>query len=512
MAFKNLIAFGAGELTPELYERGNLDKFRTGLARLRNAIVTKMGGLRSRAGSRLVFSPKSNNSAKYLYIQSRNYLFEFTNQNMRIRTGYNPKTFTFASSVDVSLALYPVADDVSNIHFTNGNRYIFIFREGYETIRIDLDDANLLTGGGITQLRNVVEPYRPSAWTTIPTLFNITASTTPAPNGYLIQYACTFIYQGVESFFFNTLGFNGGLKPSNTGAYNDLLVRMTLASLPAGVPFPDEARFYQRPNSAGAYLLIGIAYAELDATYAYYRFRDTGGAVVPTDQPPRYVDLFENDTRTASGFPGVYIYPPQGKTGLVYQDRLVFSGTRQGNRVFGTRTGTTTMTRDFPLQDDSAVASKLGSDGGLKVQRFFDGRGLLIFTTVGVYERPTALLTPETAYGIKRGPYVATDKIEPIQLGGFVTIYDERLRAVIGLTPSGNDQGYAYSEFGIFSSHLIKGKKPVSWALEDAETQVLWVVLDDGLVLSFSFQDEQHYFTDKAEEAEAQQVEEVQQA
>ena len=76
MAFKNLIAFGAGELTPELYERGNLDKFRTGLARLRNAIVTKMGGLRSRAGSRLVFSPKSNNSAKYLYIQARNYLLE----------------------------------------------------------------------------------------------------------------------------------------------------------------------------------------------------------------------------------------------------------------------------------------------------------------------------------------------------------------------------------------------------------------------------------------------------
>ena len=51
MAFKNLIAFGAGEITPELYERGNLDKFRTGLTRLRNCIVTKMGGLRGRAGT-----------------------------------------------------------------------------------------------------------------------------------------------------------------------------------------------------------------------------------------------------------------------------------------------------------------------------------------------------------------------------------------------------------------------------------------------------------------------------
>ena len=31
MAFKNLVSFGAGEITHELSERGTLEKFRTGL-------------------------------------------------------------------------------------------------------------------------------------------------------------------------------------------------------------------------------------------------------------------------------------------------------------------------------------------------------------------------------------------------------------------------------------------------------------------------------------------------
>ena len=50
MALRNLTAFGAGEITPELAERANLDKFQTGLRTLRNGVVTKFGGLRSRRG------------------------------------------------------------------------------------------------------------------------------------------------------------------------------------------------------------------------------------------------------------------------------------------------------------------------------------------------------------------------------------------------------------------------------------------------------------------------------
>jgi hypothetical protein len=50
MPLKNLIALGAGEITPELGERDNLLKFKTGLKTARNIRTTKFGGARSREG------------------------------------------------------------------------------------------------------------------------------------------------------------------------------------------------------------------------------------------------------------------------------------------------------------------------------------------------------------------------------------------------------------------------------------------------------------------------------
>ena len=488
MAFKNLIAFGAGELTPELYERGNLDKFRTGLARLRNATVTKMGGLRSRAGTRKLFTPKSGLAAKYLYLQSKNQLLEFTTSNIRVHSNFDPDYFTFSSILDVNMSSYSAMTNVQNIHFTFGNKYLFIFNETHEAVRVDIDKIFSDPLNATSLMRNNIRPFAPSQWYINPPTVVTYAASGGGFTGYDIDYSISYVYEGVETF---NSDINQTLKkPVATGEYNSVTVTITKASL-AGQPFPDEVRIYQRPRNGGSFFFVGNAFPVETGTTVTYSFRDAGVQLVANDQPPEYVSQFSADVKTATVDPGVYIYPPKSKTGLVYQDRLIFSGTRLSNRVFGTRTGSTAMTRDFPLQADSAVSFKIGSDGGLKIQRFFDGRGLLMFTTVGVYETPTDLLTPDSAYGIKRGPYVATDKVEPLLLGGFVTIYDKRLRSVIGLTPSGSDQGYAYSEFSIYSAHLIKGREIVSWALEDSETQVLWIVLDDGKVLSFSFQDEQ---------------------
>lgn len=485
MAFKNLIAFGAGELTPELWERGNLDKFRTGLARLRNIFVTKMGGLRGRAGTLKFFTPKSGAKAKYVYLQSKNYLLEITNGNIRVYSGFDIRYYSFSGSVDISLALYPTGDDISKMHFTFGNKYFFIFVEGKETLRIDIDLAYTSPTTAVSQMRNHVAPYDP--WTAASTFIYIAG--TPLPTGYEIQYFVTFVLEGIETF--RSFTSPTLKKPAGTDQHNVITVVITKASLPAGTPYPQELRIYQRPVLAGDPGLVGVAQAVESPTHITFTFRDYGVLSDFSDIPPKYVSQFEADTKVVTGTPGVYIYPAYSKTGLVYQDRLIFSGSNLSNRVFGSRTGSTAMTRDFPLQDDSAVSFKIGSDGGLKIQRFFDGRGLLMFTTVGVYETPAELLTPQTAYGIKRGPYIATDKVEPVQLGGFVTIYETRLKSVIGLTPSEQDQGYAYSELSIYSAHLLKGRDIVSWALQDGETQILWIVLDNGKVLSFSFQDEQ---------------------
>lgn len=486
MAFKNLNAFGAGELTPELYERGNLDKFRTGLKSLRNAIVTKMGGLKSRAGTLNIALPNDNARGKYLYIQAENTLFEFTNGNLRLFIDFDPQYNTFSTQTDVDLSAYSVMSDITNIHFTYGNRYIFVFSQGFEVIQIDINKIFTDPINAVSQMRNNVAPRNP--WS-LATTFSYVAGGT-APTGYDIDYAVTFVADGIETFIANTNQTRK--KPANTNEHNVITVTIDKTLIPDDFP-PDEVRIYQRPRDGGGFLYVGNSTFPVETgTTATFTFKDFGVEPDPTNLPPEYVSQFIADTKSPIiDLPGQYQYIIKAKTGLVYQDRLVFSGTTLANRVFGSRTGATAMTRDFPLQSDSAVSFKVGSDGALKVNRFFDGRGLMIFTSVGIYETPSELLTPDSAFGIKRGPYVADEGIAPQQLGEYVTIYDRRLKAVIGLIPTGNDGAYSYDEFSIFSAHLLKGKRIVSWDIQEAETTVLWIVLDDGKVLSFSFQNEQ---------------------
>lgn len=493
MAFKNLIAFGAGEITPELYERGNLDKFRTGLKTLRNATVTKMGGIKSRAGTIKLFETELSAEAKFLWLQHKGWLCIFTTQLLTIYTDFDPETNTFTGTgIQIDLSSYPVADDISTIHLTYNNDAIFLFNDSIGAIKIQL--FNSVVDTSVSLIQDNTDPYDP--WTAA-SAFGCVAGPT-APTGYMVQYVTTFVYRGVETGI--KFANNSRLKPVGTNQHNVMTISITKASLAAGVLPPDEIRVYQRPMltsgayASGDFMYVGSAPISSEtATTLYYTFIDYGVTPDPLNNPPKFPALYDLDTLAG--------YNPSGsssfydiitaKTGLVYQDRLVFSGTIKKNRVHATRIGSLAMTRDFPMQDDSALSFATGSDGALTVNRFFDGRGLLIFTNVGVYESPSELLTPDTAFAIKRGPYVAEESIEPVQLGGNVTIYDRRLKSVIGLVPNGNDGGYGYTEFSIYSNHLLKGKQIVSWALQDAETQILWMVLDDGTVLSFSYQDEQ---------------------
>jgi len=499
MALKNLIAFGAGEITPELYERGNLDKFRTGLKTLRNATVTKMGGIKSRAGTINLFETKDGLAAKYIWLQDRGWLLEFTakdiiagpyDSNLTIYQDFDPDTNLFSYKKSIDLSLYVTTHDFSKVHFTYNNKYVFVFRDTIGPICINLETYLITPSSSVEFIQENLTP--PNPWTAAATYTILTTST-----GYDLEYGLTFVDRGVETEVFYT--YQPINKPINTGERNLFQVRITKASLPAGVSVPDEIRVYNRPfyagnpQGSGAFLFVGSApITKDDGTTAFYTFEDYGVTPDPTNNPPNYPNIFKLDNNlvfnpTSNEFPEAPITP---KTGLVYQDRLVFSGQKK-NRVHATRIGALAMTRDFPMQADSALSFATGSDGALEVNRFYDGRGLLIFTNVGVYESPTVQLSPDTAYAIKRGPYVAEESIEPVQLGGQVTIYDKRLKAVIGLTPSGNYDGYGYVEFSIYSNHLLKGKRIVSWALQDAETQILWMVLDDGTVLSFSYQDEQ---------------------
>lgn len=458
MAFKNLIAFGAGEITPELAERDNLEKMRTGLKALRNGVVTKYGGLRSRRG--FVLSQEVDSTVIYCPENSP-YVYVFGKESVEVLfdegLGFGPYKF---NSTTIAYTTFTLSDDdLAKLHVTNNDEDVYCFVEDKVFFRMPI------SGSIISEVND---------FSIIPTGIYalVTGITGAAPTGYALDYGYTIVKDGFESAL---ISFDSTrLLPIGVNQANVVIVRNDNATP------PEEVRIYRRPRGSGAWGFVGLGTPVASVTFGFlwdYSVTDVGQDADYTNQPPAFV----------SGFVAEGAIKP--KTGLIYQNRLIIASK---NKLYGSRTGSLEdFFRDFPLQDDGAVAFKTGSSGGAKIGRMYDGRGLLISTQVGIYETPSDVLKYDTAFAIKRSNVVHDDIIPIKGMGSSAFVTNKKLSGVFKLSTGSNDTDLKTTEVSIFSGHLFEQKRIVSWDIQDDGTQILWCVRDDGVLLAFSYQEDQ---------------------
>ena len=457
MAFKNLIAFGAGEITPELAERDQLEKMRTGLKALRNGTVTKYGGLRSRRG--FVLSQEVDSTTMYAPKNSP-YIYIFGKESVEVLfdEGVGFGDYKFNSTITAYTTFTLSTDDLAKLHITNNDEDVYCFVEDKIFFRMPI------SGSIISEV---------TAFSLVPTgSYALVTAATGAPAGYGVDYTYTIVKDGFESTYTTTDSSKN--LPVGVGQYNTITVRNDNATP------PEEVRIYRRPRGSGAWGFIGLATPVASITPGFlwnYITTDVGQDADYTNQPPNFVSGFANEGA---------IKP---STGLIYQNRLVIASK---NKLYGSRTDSLEdFFRDYPLQDDGAVAFKTGSSGGAKVGRMFDGRGLLISTAVGIYETPSDVLKHDTAFAIKRSEVVHDEKIPMVGMGSSVFITNKKLSGVFKLSAGSNDTDLKTTEVSIYSGHLFEENSIVSWVIQDDGTQILWCVRDDGVLLGFSYQEDQ---------------------
>lgn len=460
MAYKNLVAFGAGEITPELAERSNLEKFQTGLKTLRNGVVTKFGGLRSRRG--FVLSEQVATTKLYC---PNNFSMAIVFGKTSFKVYENQTDYKFTPTTTNYTTFSLTDDDLENLHLTNDDLYLYGFVEGKVFFKIRLRSGGPFTTAQVTTFSNVA----PGSYV----LDRVVGGSTPT--GYDVDYGFSVISNSVESGI-KAVQSTGKL-PILTNEQNKLYCRIAIG-IPGAVP--EEARLYRRPKGSGAWGFIGSGTFVVDTTPGYIwvsEISDVGQDVDLTNQPPAFV----------SGFASEGALKP--KTGLIYQNRLLL-GIR--NKIYGSRTDALeNFDRDFPLQDDGAVTFKTGSSGGANVDRMYDGRGLLISTKVGIYETPSDVLKYDTAFAIKRSNAVHNGKIPMLGMGGSTFVNDTRLSGIFKLKGSANGNDMDTTEVSIFSGHLFQGYEIIDWCIQDDGTQILWSVRDDGVLISLSYQEDQ---------------------
>ena len=83
-----LRSFVAGELTPDLYSRTDIEKYQQGLKTCRNAIVLKTGGVENRSGTEFISeindSRQTSRLIPFIFSDTQTYVLEFAYQAMRV--------------------------------------------------------------------------------------------------------------------------------------------------------------------------------------------------------------------------------------------------------------------------------------------------------------------------------------------------------------------------------------------------------------------------------------------
>lgn len=471
MAFKVQPSFAAGELDPAMHELTTLQKYKTGLARLRGFCIGKTGRIISLPGTTFDIERKyPDHKVIVYYPEFSKYEVEFGAEYLRI---HNLEDDTY-----VEVAHGIVEADLERVHFAYSGRYLYFACSGYfGFFRLVLGDLD--PGDPDLDVRLFNSPMGAPGGLSG---FDFTITPTGTPAGYDVEYVATYMTEDEESYMSYGIPVQGKLPVANN-QYNTIDVIVTKPT--SQIKKVREVRIYRRAKDGTDYGYIGSTDTIKTTgvmgtdTARTYTFRDIGGGADYTNTPPSEQEDFLADTTNYAM--GNRQYTPD--TIYVYQQRLILPGSLEKNKevTFASRPGHhKNFLRDFPLSATSALAMKSGTSGTSQILRYLDMGGLAAFTTRGLYVTANGPLVPETASMNRRGNWVIDEKVEPLIVPGGFLFVEKSTGAVVQLNYSNELDGFSGGEITIYSDHLFRGKRVKSWAYQSGIVPLIWVVMDDG--------------------------------
>jgi len=547
MAQKIQSSFSAGELDPALHERTTFDKYKTGLKTLRNAIIGKTGRIVSRAGTKyeratrnpilapitftvdagidtvIVSANRFRDGDKVIlsstttlpapFVAGTTYFAQYANSTsihlcataadvlagvnfIDITTaGTGTHTLTPVNPIKKSILFaVPYTDfflewghGYVRIHDTRDNSVIdadhlmtesdlpyvqFVPANGYVNVFCKDNFAQKVTVGAL----DTTDPFRTLRIEKI--LIGFVGIEGPLTEqsrsitgtGQDVQYAVSMVADG-EEFTASSLTF--ALLPISAAQKNTIVISKV------GNPKVDSLRIYRRP-------LNGIAFgymATVTAGASTGTFTDYGEDVDYTEQPILPIDQNYSSTIISVGF--------RGRTGCVYQQRLLGTDNLNEELIFASRTGyRANFWRDVPYSVDSGLVFKCGTSGYARVLYLIDSGGLLAFTTAGIFMN-TGGLSPTNVSFEEKGSWVASDTLVPLKVPGGLLFVDRTTNSIRNLIFSNEAGGFPGDEVSVFSDHLFRGRTVISWAFQDGETPLVHVVFNDGKAAAFNY-DREH--------------------
>ena len=454
-------AFVGGELSPALWARVDTKNYAVGLKTALNLFIHAHGGASNRAGLEFVGAVKDSGTRARLipfqFNEDQAYVIEFGNGSLRFwRNG----GLILASGGGVYELASPYAsDDLDALVFAQEADVMYIVHPKYPVKKLARYADNSWT---------LTEPSFAPAMTAPATVAAAVSSSTSGQTGYkahTYRYKVAAVSEssGEESLpsgeasCVNDLSIDGGINRVSWGA-------VTGAS-----------KYVVYKFSNGSFGYIG------------------GTTDLYLDDENITADTSDGPQQARNPFSGAGNYP---RAVTFIQQRLALASTdSEPQAVYLSQTANyENFGYASPAKDSDAITFRMRARQVNIVRCMLAARyGLLLLTSSAEWVvtggSASDAITPSAIVIANQG-YRGAAPVQPINVGETV-LFAQRSGGVIrDFSYSYGDDAWVGKDLTIMSRHLFENRSIKAWAYAQASSSIVWVVLDDGSLVSLTYMKE----------------------
>lgn len=536
-------SFAAGEISPSLYARTDLDKYKSGAAVMRNFFVDYRSGASNRTGTKFVIQALQSSTAVRLipfqYSIIRTYVLEFGDHYIRFITNGGA---VLEDAFAISAASNGTPGQITAIgnNFVN-NDWVFVdsivgattYNGRFYTVQVSgnvltMFDVNgnpvdasafgtYLSGGTVARVFKLASPYAAEDLALLKYTQSASVLTLTHPDYIPYNLATT----GPLAWTLTAISFGttisaptGGsaAATTGTGAYFAYVVTSVDSngqeSLPSSPIKADNV--VNLTTTAGTITVTWVA-ATNAVSYNVYKASLSVAATIPAGAAYGFVGSCTGTTFIDSNIVPDFVTTPQVNfnpfassnnpaVSCYFQQRQVFASSIDEPMTFWmSQPGAfNNFNLTNPVQADNSVTGTLVSDevNEIKSLKPMPG-GLIALTAKGAWQisggQAGAAITPATATAVPQAYNGASD-LPPIVVNYDVIYVQAKGSSVRDLSYNIYVNIYTGTDISLLSNHLFTDKQLIQWAYAEEPFKIIWAVRDDGALLSLTFLKEQEVY------------------
>lgn len=454
-------SFTAGVLAPSLWARVDLAKYASGLKTATNVFIHPHGGVSNRAGLQFIGEVKDSTKnvrlIPFVFNADQAYVLEFGDLYMRVWRDGGQVDGGGGTPYEITT---PYAHgDVGDLVFAQEADVMYITHVDYPVQKLSrfADDnwkiADVTFGPAISAPASAPTVTKPGD--------------TSGETGYV---ATTYNYK--ISYIDEDTGEES--LPSAAGSVtNDL-------SIAGGI----NRVSWTAQSGVSRY----IVYKEDNGVYGYIggtegtSFDDENITADVSDTPQRASDLFD----ATDDYPRCVSFVEQ---------RLAFGSSNNDPQAIWMSQSASyeNFGNSIPPKASDAVTFRIKARQVNEIRSLMPMRGMMALSSSAEWivsgGSNSDAITP-SAIKIDNHGYRGSSTVQPIAVGNVVLLAQARGGIIRDFSYEFTSKSYTGKDLTVLARHLFRGKEIVKWAYAQAPHSIIWVVLDDGSLVSLTYMKE----------------------